>query len=199
MFGQGLNFGGLAVPAVPQPLSVDYLLVAGGGGASGDGQAGGGGAGGLRTSYPNTSTLNGHTESSLSLSTLVNYNVTIGAGGAGAVYDTTTVGSNSKFGIIGSEIISTGGGCGLYGYNTPATKNNGGSGGGATNNSGTAAYFGSAVTTPVTQGYDGANFGTTNPPVAVGGGGANGTGLQGGNGYMTSTAGAGGPGLTVIF
>lgn len=197
MFGQGLNFGGLAVPAVPQPLSVDYLLVAGGGGASGNGFSGGGGAGGLRTSYPNTSTLNGHTESSLSLSTLVDYNVTIGAGGAGAVYDTTTVGSNSKFGIIGSEITSTGGGCGLYGYNVNATTNNGGSGGGASNGTYPATRFGSAVTTPVTQGYDGAGVGTTNPPVAVGGGGANGIGLGGSNAYLQSFAGAGGPGLTV--
>jgi len=54
-------------------LSVDYLVVAGGGsGGGGSGGAGGGGAGGYRTSIGGTS---------LTLSLNTSYTVTVGAGG----------------------------------------------------------------------------------------------------------------------
>jgi len=121
---------------------VDYLVVAGGGGGGGTTgfTDGGGGAGGLRTSYSNSSSLNGHTETSLTLSVDTNYTVTVGGGGA-----VSTNGINSTF----STITSTGGGGGSAGA---TAAQSGGSGGGDGNGNNTA---GSAVTSPVTQGYDG--------------------------------------------
>ena len=57
----------LGASAVPVPFTLEYLVVAGGGGAGGF-ISGGGGGGGLRNA------------SGLSLSTLVPYTVTVGAG-----------------------------------------------------------------------------------------------------------------------
>jgi hypothetical protein len=56
-----LTLSGLTVEV---PLIVDYLVVAGGGGG-GYYAGSGGGAGGLRTSYTNSSSLNGHNEPAL--------------------------------------------------------------------------------------------------------------------------------------
>ena len=69
--------------------TVEYLVIAGGGGgggvgSAGYGAAGGGGAGGYRSSVSGESSGGGASaESSLTLSTGVNYTVTIGAGGTG--------------------------------------------------------------------------------------------------------------------
>ena len=166
---------GAAAAAVPD-LTVDYLVIAGGG-SGGAPNAGGGGAGGLRTSYSNTSSLNGHTEASLSLSTATNYTVTIGSGASGITgYNHGLIGSNSVF----STIAATGGGGGGY-YLTPA-GDNGGSGGGSQGSTG-----GAAVTSPVTQGFAGGS----GP-----GGGGGGASAVGGNGNNTTGA-AGGAGLAV--
>ena len=93
----------------------------GGGGGAGDNgigaDHGGGGAGGLRTSYSNSSSINGHNESSLDLSVSTNYTVSVGAGGsAGGAYGGTG-GSGvvilrypSVYSIaVGSGIIEAGG------------------------------------------------------------------------------------------
>jgi len=72
MFGyQVLGFGGGLTAG---PVNVDFLVIAGGGGG-GAGRGGGGGAGGYRTSFP------GGTQVELDKGS---YNITIGAGGAGA-------------------------------------------------------------------------------------------------------------------
>jgi len=151
-------------------IPVDYLVVAGGGGGgwSHSWSGGGGGAGGLRTSYTNSSSLNGHTESSLSLNTITNYTVTVGAGGSVSINSNGTNGGNSVF----SSITSTGGGGGAGTNSSIANGSDGGSGGGALGGTGTP---GSAVTSPVTQGYsgnDGAD-GVTAYTAGGGGGGAN--------------------------
>lgn len=191
-----------ALPVDLPPLTVDYLVVAGGGsGTAGAYSGGGGGAGGLRTSYTNSSSLNGHTESSLSLTTALNYTVTVGPGGAAPA--TSTIGNNgnnSKFGIIGSEIISTGGGGGGGRGNANGNNNGlaGGSGGGgaSTDGSGSTTFGGTAVTTPVTQGYaGGGNGGFNSANFPAGGGG--GAGAVGGNATGVNVAGNGGAGLAV--
>src|SRR5210317_1800839 len=101
---------------VPTTVTVDYLVVAGGGAGGGTNVygGGGGGAGGLRTSYTNTSSLNGHNESSLTLNPATNYTVTVGPGGA---YNSTARGSNGINSVF-STITSTGGGGGALGSNT---------------------------------------------------------------------------------
>jgi|11BtaG_2_1085332.scaffolds.fasta_scaffold00915_14 hypothetical protein len=176
-----------ATALVPPPssFSADYLVVAGGGGSSGD-IAGGGGAGGLRTSYTNSSSLNGHTETALSLIAATNYTVTVGAGGTGTNYQTGI--GNSGVDSTFSTVASTGGGGGSCLSGAGA---NGGSGGGPR----WTDTPGQAVTSPVTQGYNG---GATTPSVLTssGGGGANQVGQNGGGGQNTSS-GNGGAGLEV--
>ena len=170
-------------------LTVDYLVVAGGGsGATQHG--GGGGAGGLRTSYTNSSSLNGHSETALSLSASTNYTILIGGGAAGVTGAGLNLagnnGSDSKFGIIGSEIISTGGGGGSA-YAGSTVPGSGGSGGGGGNQSSQTQAGGAAVTSP-SQGYAGGtgHNNTQNYPSGGGGGaggvGGNGTATYGGNG-----------------
>jgi hypothetical protein len=149
------------------PPSIEYLVVAGGGGAC----AGGSGAGGYRTA------------SGFSISAGTPYNVTVGAGGAGtALYTTPAVGSNSIF----STITSTGGG---YGGVTDATDYNGGAGGsgggGAGDGRGSTGGAGTAG-----QGSNGGNGGSGSPYPGGGGGGASAVGSAG----ASSTGGAGGAG-----
>jgi large repetitive protein len=71
---------------VPTFITVDYLVIAGGGGAgggqAGQGVGGAGGAGGYRTSA-GTSGANSAAETALSVLSDTNYTVTVGAGGAG--------------------------------------------------------------------------------------------------------------------
>ena len=184
-----LTISGLT--STPEPLNVDYLVVAGGGGGASVG--GGGGAGGLRTSYPNSSSLNGHNESTLSLSAATNYTVTIGGGGGSYLWPYSgDPGNNSKFGVVGSEIESTGGGSGTH-VTQASSVRDGGSGGGSDYQTNNGGY---AVTSPVTQGHDGGTTGVATSPTypGAGGGGAGGAGL---NGTAASNPGAGGVGLAV--
>ena len=170
------------------PLTVDYLVVAGGGGG-GRYDGGAGGAGGLRTSYTNSSSLNGHNETALNLLSATNYTVTVGAGGNAGTSGTNnaTNGANSVF----STITSTGGGWGgvrgaAGGTNVP---NTGGCGGGGASINNINNVGAAAVTSPVTQGYAGGNGIDGGSYQAGGGGGANGVG--------SSAGGAGGAGLEV--
>ena len=181
---------------VPSSIDVDYLVVAGG--ASGAVRhGGGGGAGGLRTSYTNTSTLAGHTESSFSLIQGSLYDVVVGAGGASITYSSANVagnnGTNSKFHTI--ESIGGGGG---GSYNTPPTAvaKDGGSGGGGGNRSNGNTNAGQAVTSPVVHGHSGGlgYAGVGNSSYAPGGGG--GAGAAGGDASST-IGGNGGDGIAV--
>jgi hypothetical protein len=183
--------------------TVDYLVVAGGGGAGGSfcgswGGAGGGGAGGYRESSGTASgsyTVSplGACVSGLPL-TITGYPITVGGGGSGSGNNTGCRGSNSIF----STITSTGGGGGRGSSPTRTDANSpGGSGGGGT--SPQAASVGTGNTPPVSppQGNPG---GTSPGPVGApgygsgGGGGATQPGAlaappgpaAGGNGATTS-------------
>jgi len=171
---------------MPQFISVDYLVVAGGGAgnySNGNGGTGGGGAGGLRSTVTNTGGLGSlETPSSAGLGT--NYTVTVG-GGAASVQGSTTLypGSNSVF----SSITSTGGGGGSYGQSgNPGGP--GGSGGGAGENNSTG---GTRTASPV-QGFDGG--GALTGSDGSGGGGAGAVGVNATNAVR---AGNGGNGVAV--
>ena len=129
--------------------TVEYLVIAGGGGAGFNY----GGAGGYRTA------------TGLEVSSQA-YTITVGAGGAG-----TTGASNNGSDSIFSTITSTGGGGG--GGNT---GNDGGSGGGGGTGSSKAGGSGNTPATTPSQGNDG---GTSNANGgASGGGGAGGGGAN---------------------
>ena len=190
------SLGGGGVPCA-QASTVDYLVVAGGGGA-GKIQAGGGGAGGYREGKDSTLS-SPHTASPIAATsgltiTATTYPVTVGAGGTGmpvacgTPVGTGTQGSNSIF----STITSTGGGGGGFGANGAS----GGSGGGGGEDK--SAGAGNTPPTSPSQGNPG---GAGNPPTISGGGGggagAAGTtspsyfqGGPGGNGVASSITGS---------
>jgi hypothetical protein len=171
-----------------QSVNASYLVVAGGGGGGGAGGqvgGGGGGAGGLQTG-------------TINLNPALNYTVTIGAGGIGAIGNPVveaTSGSNSIFSII----TSSGGGRGGTGSVTGSIRNgaNGGSGGGGATDTGTGTATGTGGTgnTPTTSPSQGNNGGTTTGGAssfpAAGGGGS---GSVGANNPSGSAAGNGGSG-----
>ena len=157
-----------------QSLTADVLVVAGGagGGVAGVG-GGGGGAGGLL----------GHTSQSLTTS---GYTVTVGAGGAGAIYNTQRygyAGANSQFGALTAS-VGGGGGGGWQG----GVGRDGGSGGGGCGNSGGGGTGGAATSG---QGYGGGN-GTTGSGSSswIAGAGGGGAGAVGGNGTGSGQSGS---------
>lgn len=156
-----------------QALTVDYLVIAGGGGGSA-GQTNnsigaGGGAGGLRSTVGTTGG-GGSLESALSLTANTDYVITVGAGGAASVSipnASAAPGTSSTF----STITSIAGGSG--------NSVSGGSGGGGRLGTGNTGGAGTA-----NQGYAGGTGGAVS---GAGGGGSGGTGqagsgVQGGNG-----------------
>ena len=148
-----------------QSLSnVDFLVLAGGGGAGeySPEQAGGGGAGGLRSSVSPTGG-GGSAESKLSFSADVTYTMTVGAGGSRG----SNGGDSSISGSGFSTLTSVGGGRGSM---RGAAAGSGGSGGGG------GDYSGTGGSGTANQGYGGGN-GTADP--AGSGGGAGGAGQTG--------------------
>jgi len=183
-----------------QPTSqstVDYLVVAGGGGSgskvSGSpGGTGGGGAGGFRESKDSTLS-SPHTASPLAATTGITvsattYPITVGGGGAGgaAPGNIGTNGANSIF----STITSAGGGGGSHSP-SPAAGAAGGSGGGG--NGGNSTPGGAGNTPPVSppQGNSGGLAGNA----GGGGGGATAVGADR-NPSPVNIAGDGGAGAT---
>ena len=167
---------------IGSPITIDYLVIAGGGGGNdSNGGGGGGGGGGLRSSVASTGG-GGTTETSLSLTKLSNYTVTVGAGGTGGTQQTNPKGNNSVFSTITS--IAGGGGASDSGFTTGAQ--NGGCGGGG-------AYAIAAGTGTTNQGYAG-GAGYSSAP-AYGGGGGGGTASVGTAGSSTA-AGNGGNGAS---
>ena len=162
-------------------LSVEYLVIAGGGaGGVGDANAnaygGGGGAGGYRTNVAGQTSGGGASaESALSLSA-GNKTVTVGAGGAGASGD-NQLGTNGGDSVFDS-ITSIGGGRG--GANS-ADGSSGGSGGGGKESDGSGQSGTSG------QGYGGGP-GSEGGNRGGGGGGAGGSGgTSSGGGGVSST------------
>ena len=187
----GINEGTDAL--APVPYSVDFLVVAGGGGTGnmpgGNAGSGGGGAGGYRTS---TQTVNAGTV----------ITVTVGNGGAGGASGGYNIGSNgSDSSISGSgltTITSTGGGrAGSYNGSSWLAGANGGSGGGGAYN-GSSGGTGNTPSTSPSQGNNGGNGSTGVNYGGGGGGGASAvgsnvnsaSGANGGNGTASSITGS---------
>ena len=180
------------ISLVPPPLTVDYLVVAGGG-AGGFDNAGGGGAGGLRTSYGSNSGGGLTAENSITLTTSVVYSITVGAGGAAS--GSTDGDSTGPFGEPGNDsqlsgpglttITSIGGGEG--GSSASDQAGNGGCGGGEYGNGTPSSSSGTYG-----QGFAGGE----NTTKAGGGGGGGGTGAVGGN--SSTTVGADGGIGTIV-
>lgn len=154
---------------IPPSVTIEYLVVAGGGGAGNapEWNAGGGAGGAINSSYsdilPNITSLS--------------YTVTVGSGGAGG-----SQGSNS---IVFNNVIAIGGGRGgQAAAGGLAAGGNGGSGGG-----GSANGFPGGLGAPG-QGYPG---GSGSPSNNGGGGGAGGAGGS----AFGATAGTGGIGIDV--
>jgi hypothetical protein len=174
------------------PLTVDYLIVAGGGaGSTGNGyMSGGGGAGGLLTNVEG---------SSLVLDTSNTYNITVGAGGD-VLSSSGSIGANGSNSILSGTGITTltaiGGGRG--GAVTSSFDGaTGGSGGGGA--SVTTAGSGGAAVQSGAQGNNGGNgISPGDGRAAGGGGGAGSAGVNasGSDPSQTWVAGNGGNGLT---
>ena len=165
--------------------NVEYLVVAGGGGAGGYhgqnvGGNGAGGAGGYRSSVPSESSGGGASaESRISSMPSGSYTITVGAGGSGVTSHVNgNAGGDSSISGSGiTTITSTGGGYGGRTLNAP-----GGSGG----SGGSSGEFGPSGGSGTSgQGYPGGNSGNQ---ATGGGGGAAGAGGNSGN----STNGASG-------
>ena len=183
----------------------EFLLIAAGGGG-GCGTAGGGGAGGYRTNVSGQSSGGGASAEGTAELSAGSHTITIGAGGAGAVTNSSDA-TNGAVTSIGSIVQASGGGAGGEGNpsNTRRAGQPGGSGGGAWEYSGDSGGAGSGTSG---QGYAGGASAATG---GAGGGGAGGTAgahssntqnYDGGpgvsnniNGTATSRAGGGGGGL----
>ena len=164
------------------PMTVSYLVVAGGGGGgSGDG-AGGGAGGVLMGSAPLA---------------LGSFSVVVGAGGVGAGrgeigtpsgngFDSTFAGLDSVGGGRGGQEDNTGGGGPLN------FGGNGGSGGGF-GGANAAAPFPAGGSGTAGQGFSGGTRGSAPNSYGMGGGG--GAGGPGGNGSSSNNGGGGGGGL----
>jgi hypothetical protein len=190
--------------------SVDYMVVAGGGG----GALGAGGAGGFRES-PGTAS-GSYTVSPLGVSPAValpvsvtSFPITVGGGGAKSASPPDNKGSNGGLSTF-STITSAGGGGGANYVSTPSTSPNSvggpggsGGGGGAFNIPTNTEPGGTGNTPPVSpsQGFNGGN-GSYNAATHSGGGGGGGASALGaaapGNGAPTcsSSGGTGGNGVT---
>lgn len=173
----------LSLGAGGAPYNVDFLVLAGGGGASNGVNIGNGaGAGGYRTSYGTTSGGGGSAEPQLELITGVTYTITVGAGGT-SPNEAGSVGNDSSISNSGTMLIESLKGGAL---NTSVAV---GSGSGA----GRTTY--SRTTGAANQGYDGGYAGAASGSYAGSGGGGGGAGGPGGNG-SANFGGNGGAGLS---
>jgi hypothetical protein len=167
--------------------SVDHLLVAGGGGGGGD-ISGGGGAGGYLETKGTTISEGQRT-------------VTVGGGGVGGVYASTT--GNRSRGRNGANTSVTGltkaigGGGGASGHNNPDDRQagSGGSGGGGSGGLAENGAYGAPNGTGTPgQGYAGGNSGNAWWPGGGGGAGELGYGRNGSGGGGNTVQGHGGNG-----
>jgi len=177
---------GAGAAAAAGPYDIDYLLVAGGGGGGGrrDTGTGGGGAGGLLQS----------TITSISIGDTLT--ISLGAGGAGGVDNTSHASPGTDSYISGTSITTITANGGGYGASylpggVDKSGGNGGSGGGGSYGDG----GGTGTAGPPRQGYDGGSGDTGTGQPAGGGGGAGEAGGNGGN----ATGGSGGDGITTTI
>jgi hypothetical protein len=181
-----------ATAACAADNNVDYLVVAGGGGASG-GQAGAGGAGGFRESSGAASGCYSASPLGACVSalpvTVTGYPITVGAGGSTCSCNSIdgVPGSNSIF----SSITSTGGGGGAKKSGSPAPS--GLSGGSAGGNAACGPATAGAGNTPPVSPPQGQPGGST-PPVVGDGGAAGGGGALNAGSPAVNRCAPGGPG-----
>ena len=162
--------------AGPSVISIDYLVVAGGGGSGNfNSWNAGGGAGGYRCNVIGESSGGGSSAESSLILPLGSYILTVGSGGSPG-----SQGSISKFHLI--ESIGGGYG-GQAAIGALATGGNGGSGGGGSANN----FFGGLGT--VNQGFSGGQGSSSNNGGGGGAGGLGGTAVG-------ATPGIGGIGVT---
>jgi len=195
------SYAVIASGAVTGPYTVNYAVIAGGGGTirvNGGGSGGGGGAGGFRSSVSPTGG-GGSPESELSFvaPSGISLTITVGAGGASSArYDNGTVGVNSS--IIGGavSITSNGGGYGSIGNYSSRNGGAGGSGGGA-GQSNAPTYSASGGSGTANQGYAGGANGNGDAWAGGAGGGAGGVGADTtGSTAVTQVGGNGGAGVS---
>lgn len=180
--------GNSSITPTGGPNTMDYLVVAGGGGSGrtepGTAGSGAGGAGGMRFS---ASTYCGPGSAGSALTaTVATYPITVGGGGG--VPEDGNPGSNSSF----STITSTGGGGGIRNTGGGAGENcglPGGSGGGASR----AAPAGGTGNTPPVSPPQGNPGSGAAPDYGGGGGGHGGSASQGAGGSGTSITITGSP------
>jgi hypothetical protein len=177
--------------APTESLTVDWLVVAGGGA----GAAGGGGAGGLRSTLDNTGGL-GTLESTKSV-TATSYTVTVGAGAAGSLDPRNISGSAGSNSVFDDKTSTGGGGGGAYTTGT-LTGGSGGSGGGGGGGADSTSRAGGSRTASPVQGFDGGASANVTNGRRGGGGGAGAAGSSGTNGTSNAgTRGDGGDGVQV--
>jgi hypothetical protein len=160
--------------------SIEYLVIAGGGGqgqygANSSYYSAGGGAGGLRNSYASeASGGGGSSETAFTATKATAYTITVGAAGTNNNAGTSTDGSDSAL----HTITSAGGGRGNTQTGTGSGGNAGGSGAGGSGGSGsTGTSPGGAGT--ANQGYAGGTVTfSVGTPGGAGGGGAGGVGAN---------------------
>ena len=185
-----LNVTALSGDASSYPNTVEYLVMAGGGGAGVDlygpspRGAGGGGAGGIHSNHPDMPSPRRGAAFPVSVQS---YPVSIGGGGSPGSGTAGGKGNNGTDSVF-SSVTSTGGGAGGGHTSGMVNGNPGGSGGGATND-----QSGLSVVSPSNQGFAGGNGATGGPYGGGGGGGAGGVGTNAPN----SVGGNGGPGIQI--
>jgi hypothetical protein len=190
---------GIAPGPSGNPNNLDYLVVAGGGGANIS--YAGGGAGGFRYSaatYTSPTCAPGHPLRSPTglTATVTSFPITVGSGGAGGPGPSMTPGGVSTF----STITSAGGGRGGN-INAPVAPSemNGGSGGGGHTGACTSTSPGGAGNTPPVSPPQGNNGGSGQQQGGVGdvGGGGGGATAVGSNGALPGSGGNGGAGAGI--
>jgi len=225
--GSGTSSSGLAVTTLSL-ISIQYLVIAGGGtgrtgGSSGTYYGGGGGgAGGYRSSVSGESNGGGNALDSPLSKGAGTYTVTVGGAGGNSVFDsiTATAGVSATSGV--------GGNAGSYGYAGGSGGGDaGGGGGGGAGSAGTNGYAnlgyqpyagngGAGIASSITGssvgraggGGGGGEYsaGTASSGGATGGSGANATANTGGGGggggaqfsAYSNTAGLGGSGIVIL-
>jgi hypothetical protein len=170
---------------IANTYSVDFLIIAGGGGANGA-FGGGAGAGGYKNSYGSEdSGANSTNLAAIDLSPGTDYTITIGDGGAAAGAGQIGGGTDGNDSVLkitgGADIVSVVGGGG--------SEQDGGCGGGKNR------YSGSGSSGTANQGMDGGDHSGGSAQDKTGGGGG-GASQKGGTATAQNSAGAGGAGLT---
>ena len=182
-------------------LTVDHIIIAGGGAGGGTYHGAGGGAGGVRTSIPGIMPATADSQVVVSPGSPNAVTVTIGAGAAGVYQEDGRDGAASSFG----PLSATGGGGGGGGEPDPSRDGRAGGSGGGSGQGDTGGVAGGAAnpnSNPSRQGYPGGNAGThpgSGWSGAGGGGGAGGAGSAGdaatGSPNANTAGGGGGIGI----